>query len=30
MKAYNVGKCPEWHDAAGSDTWLFIDEISVQ
>lgn len=30
MKAKNIGVCPEWHDAAGSKAWLFIDEISVK
>ncbi len=30
MKAKNMGVCPEWHDAAGSKAWLFIDEISVK
>lgn len=30
MHAKNLGVCPDWHDAAGSKAWLFIDEISVQ
>lgn len=30
MKARNMGVCPEWHDAAGSKAWLFIDEFSVK
>ncbi len=30
MKAKNLGVCPEWHDAAGSKAWLFIDEFSVR
>jgi len=25
----SIGPCPDWHDAAGSDSWLFIDEIAV-
>lgn len=29
IKAENYGKCPNWHPAAGSDTWLFIDEIKI-
>lgn len=29
MVASNVGECPDWHDAAGSKTWLFIDEFAV-
>jgi predicted alpha-1,2-mannosidase len=27
VKAKNFGKCPKWHLGAGSDTWLFADEI---
>ncbi|MEP5103850.1 MAG: family 20 glycosylhydrolase [Ekhidna sp.] len=27
--ANSIGECPEWHDAAGSKAWLFIDELSV-
>ena len=27
--AKKVDKCPEWHEAAGSEAWLFVDEISV-
>lgn len=30
VQAQNVGKCPEWHDGAGGDAWLFIDEIIVE
>lgn len=29
IKAENYGICPEWHPAAGSNTWLFIDEVRV-
>lgn len=29
FKAENFGKCPDWHPAAGSDAWLFVDEIRV-
>lgn len=29
MKAYTLGICPEWHDAAGSKAWLFMDEMIV-
>ena len=29
IKAENYGKCPDWHPAAGSDAWLFVDEIRV-
>lgn len=28
--AKNKGKNPEWHDAAGADAWLFVDEIVVK
>ncbi len=28
--ARNFGVNPEWHDAAGSDCWLFADEILVE
>jgi predicted alpha-1,2-mannosidase len=27
IRALNHGKCPDWHLGAGSDTWLFADEI---
>jgi len=30
MKAVSMRKCPEWHDAAGSDSWLFYDEFTVE
>jgi len=26
----NFGVCPEWHDAAGSEAWLFIDELVIR
>lgn len=29
MVAKNFGKCPEWHLGAGGDTWIFIDEITI-
>jgi hypothetical protein len=28
--AKNAGPLPDWHDAAGSDSWLFVDEIIVR
>ena len=28
--AKNIGKVPNWHEAAGADAWLFIDEIQVR
>ncbi len=30
VKAKNVEYCPDWHEAAGSKAWLFIDEIIVR
>jgi hexosaminidase len=30
LKVKNVGKVPEWHEASGSDAWIFIDEIIVK
>jgi hexosaminidase len=30
IKAKNVEYCPEWHDAAGSEAWLFVDEIIIE
>jgi hexosaminidase len=30
MHAANIGKLPDWHEAAGSDAWLFIDEIVIK
>lgn len=30
VKVKNLGKVPEWHEAAGSDAWIFIDEIIVK
>ena len=29
FKAKGNGKLPAWHEAAGSDSWMFIDEIIV-
>ena len=29
FKAENFGKCPDWHPAAGSDAWLFVDEVRI-
>ena len=28
--AKNAGPLPEWHEAAGSEAWLFVDEIIVR
>ncbi len=30
VKAKNIKKVPDWHEAAGSDAWLFMDEIIVK
>lgn len=30
VKAYNFGKLPEWHQGAGGDAYIFIDEISIK
>ena len=27
--ATNFGKCPPWHLGSGGDTWIFLDEISI-
>ena len=26
----NIKKVPDWHEAAGSDAWIFMDEIIVR
>ena len=28
--ANNFGKLPQWHEAAGADAWVFLDEIVVE
>ena len=30
VKMKNYGVCPTWHLGNGSDTWLFLDEITVE
>jgi len=30
VKAYNYGKLPVWHQGAGGDAFIFIDEITVK
>lgn len=30
LSAKNTATVPDWHEAAGSDAWLFIDEIIVK
>jgi len=30
IRVKNFGKIPDWHEAAGSDAWIFIDEIIIK
>lgn len=30
VKAYNLGKIPAWHPGAGSDAYIFVDEIFIR
>lgn len=30
VKAENYGTLPEWHPAAGAQSWLFVDEVLIQ
>ena len=30
IQAENYGKLPSWHEAAGSKSWLFTDEIIIK
>ena len=30
VKAYHFGKLPAWHQGAGGDAYVFVDEISVK
>jgi len=30
VKAYHFGKLPEWHQGAGGESYIFVDEISVK
>lgn len=30
VKAENFGELPDWHPAAGSQAWLFVDEIMIR
>jgi len=29
VKAKNIGICPDWHNGAGKNAWLFVDEIFI-
>ena len=30
IKAYNIGKCPNWHKGAGGKAWVFCDEVIIE
>jgi predicted alpha-1,2-mannosidase len=30
VKVKNYGKLPSWHQGAGGDVWIFVDEITVE
>ena len=30
VRAYNFGKLPEWHQGAGGEAFIFIDEVTVK
>ena len=30
IEAENIGVVPDWHEAAGSPAWMFIDEIIIK
>lgn len=30
VKAYNFGKLPQWHQGAGGDAFIFVDEITIK
>ncbi len=30
IQAENYGKLPSWHEAAGSKSWLFTDEVIIK
>lgn len=30
VKAYNFGKLPDWHQGAGGEAFIFIDEITIK
>jgi hypothetical protein len=30
IKAYNYGKLPNWHQGAGFDAFIFVDEITIK
>jgi hypothetical protein len=30
VKAYNFGTLPQWHQGAGGEAYIFVDEITVK
>jgi hexosaminidase len=30
IRAKNIGYCPDWHDGAGGEAWIFCDEIIIE
>lgn len=30
MMVHSLGPCPDWHDAAGSPSWIFVDEFVIE
>lgn len=30
VKAYNYGKLPDWHQGAGGEAYIFVDEINIK
>jgi len=30
LKVKNYGVCPDWHLGKGNDTWLFLDEVTIE
>ena len=30
IEAVNIGTVPDWHEAAGSEAWIFMDEIIIK
>ena len=29
IEAVGFGKCPDWHLGSGNDSWMFLDEITI-
>jgi len=30
VNGYNMGNCPDWHQGAGDECWIFADEIIIE